>query len=91
MNWNLATGYHALIYCRIELPGRYYELNIHFGIFVGGMGSFNEIFLGNRKNFRGCLDSVFYNGRDIFSQAKVSIFYELYSVTRNFSTLGECG
>ena len=56
---------------RINLPGRYYELNVHFGIFVGGMGNFNEIFLGNRENFRGCLDSVFFNGRDVLSQAKV--------------------
>ena len=37
------------------------------------MGNFNEIFLGNRENFRGCLDSVFFNGRDVLSQAKVSI------------------
>ena len=56
---------------RINLPGRYYELNVHFGIFVGGMGNFNEIFLGNRENFRGCLDSVFFNGRDVLSQSKV--------------------
>ena len=58
---------------RINLPGHYYELNVHFGIFVGGMGNFNELFLGNRENFRGCLDSVFFNGRDVLSQAKVSI------------------
>ena len=60
-----------LSFSRINLPGRYYELNVHFGIFVGGMGNFNEIFLGNRENFRGCLDSVFFNGRDVLSQAKV--------------------
>ena len=59
---------------RINLPGRYYELNVHFGIFVGGIGNFNEIFLGNQENFRGCLDSVFFNGRDVLTQAKVSIF-----------------
>ena len=60
---------------RINLPGRFYELNVHFGIFVGGMGNFNEIFLGNRENFRGCLDSVFFNGRDILSQAKVRYIF----------------
>ena len=59
------------------MPGRYYELNVHFGIFVGGIGNFNEIFLGNQENFRGCLDSVFFNGRDVLTQAKVSIFFKL--------------
>ena len=62
------------IHFRINLPGRFYELNVHFGIFVGGMGNFNEIFLGNRENFRGCLDSILFNGRDILSEAKVSTF-----------------
>jgi hypothetical protein len=62
----------SLLFCfRINLPGRYYELNVHFGVFVGGMGNFNEIFLGNQENFRGCLDSVFFNGVDVMSQAKV--------------------
>ncbi len=58
---------------RIHLPGKYYELNIHFGIFVGGLGDFNEIFLGNRENFRGCLDSVYFNGNDVLVKAKVQV------------------
>ncbi len=56
---------------RINLPGRFYELNVHFGVFVGGMGNFNEIFLGNQENFRGCMDSVFFNGVDVLVSAKV--------------------
>ena len=56
----------------VQLPGNYYELNIHFGVFVGGMGDFNEIFLGNQENFRGCMEDVMFNGIDVMAKAKVS-------------------
>ena len=52
------------------MPGRFYELNIHYGVFVGGMGDFNEIFLGNQKNFRGCIENVFFNGLDVMVKAE---------------------
>ena len=55
---------------RATLPGRFYELNIHFGVFVGGMGDFNEIFLGNQKNFRGCLENVYFNNIEVMSRAE---------------------
>ena len=55
---------------RATLPGRFYELNIHFGVFVGGMGDFNEIFLGNQKNFRGCLENVYFNNIDVMTAAE---------------------
>ena len=56
--------------CRSQLPGRFYELNIHYGVFVGGMGDFNEIFLGNQKNFRGCMEAVLFNGLDVMVTAE---------------------
>lgn len=31
---------------RSHLPGRYFELNIQYGVFIGGQGDFNELFLG---------------------------------------------
>ena len=55
---------------RAKLPGRFYELNIHYGVFVGGMGDFNEIFLGNQKNFRGCLENLFFNGIEVLIHSK---------------------
>lgn len=55
---------------RVQLPGDFYELNVHFGVFVGGMGDFDELFLGNQENFRGCLDSVFFNGIDVLARAE---------------------
>ena len=53
------------------MPGKYYELNVHFGVFLGGMGDFNEIFLGNQENFRGCLEDVYFNGIDVLGKAQV--------------------
>ena len=54
----------------VALPGRFYELNVHFGVFVGGMGDFSEIFLGNQETFRGCMEDVMFNGIDVLEQAK---------------------
>ena len=31
---------------RSILPGRFFELNIHYGVYIGGQGDFNELFLG---------------------------------------------
>ncbi len=55
---NLSILNYIIIF-RAESPGRYYELNIHYGLFVGGMGDFNKVFLGNQKNFRGCMEVNF--------------------------------
>ena len=60
----------AIHFPRAKLPGRFYELNIHYGVFVGGMGDFNEIFLGNQKNFRGCLENLFFNGIEVSVHSK---------------------
>lgn len=54
---------------RLKLPGRFYELNIHYGLFVGGLGDFREIFLGLWDNFRGCLNDLHYNGVDVLTRA----------------------
>lgn len=54
----------------MKLPGRFYELNIHYGLFVGGLGDFREIFLGLWDNFRGCLNDLQYNGVDVLARAK---------------------
>ncbi|TRY66991.1 hypothetical protein TCAL_11761 [Tigriopus californicus] len=56
---------------KVNLPGRFYELNVHFGVFVGGMGDFSEIFLGNQENFRGCLEEVYFNGVQVLEEAKL--------------------
>ncbi|XP_035431520.2 chondroitin sulfate proteoglycan 4 isoform X2 [Spodoptera frugiperda] len=53
-----------------RLPGRFFELNIHFGIFLGGQGDFSELFLGHMENFRGCMEDVYYNGVKIIEKAR---------------------
>ncbi|KAG7313392.1 hypothetical protein JYU34_000510 [Plutella xylostella] len=53
-----------------RLPGRFFELNIHFGIFLGSQGDFSELFLGHMENFRGCMEDVFYNGVQIIEKAR---------------------
>ncbi|CAG9558197.1 unnamed protein product [Danaus chrysippus] len=53
-----------------KLPGRFFELNIHFGIFLGGQGDFSELFLGHMENFRGCMEDVYYNGVKIIEKAR---------------------
>ncbi|XP_053624900.1 chondroitin sulfate proteoglycan 4 [Plodia interpunctella] len=53
-----------------KLPGRFFELNIHFGVFLGGQGDFSELFLGHMENFRGCMEDVFYNGVKIIEKAR---------------------
>lgn len=81
---------------RSTLPGKYHELNIHFGIWLGGLAGFNEIFLGNLPSFRGCMSHITYNSEDVLLRAKtqagqVSIFFDLlrlqfrYSFSYSFS------
>ncbi|GBP77460.1 Chondroitin sulfate proteoglycan 4 [Eumeta japonica] len=53
-----------------RLPGRFFELNIQFGIFLGGQGDFSELFLGHMENFRGCMEDVYYNGVKIIEKAR---------------------
>lgn len=70
-------------FSRANLPGRFHELNIHFGIWLGGLGGFNEIFLGNLPSFRGCMSHITYNAEDVLLRAKsqpgqVSFFTLLY-------------
>lgn len=57
-------------FSRANLPGRFHELNIHFGIWLGGLGGFNEIFLGNLPSFRGCMSHITYNAEDVLLRAK---------------------
>ncbi|XP_041366688.1 chondroitin sulfate proteoglycan 4-like [Gigantopelta aegis] len=54
----------------IKTPGSLQELNIEYGIFLGGTGTFTDVFHGNFKNFRGCQKNVLFNQYDILSLAK---------------------
>ncbi|XP_013793284.2 chondroitin sulfate proteoglycan 4-like, partial [Limulus polyphemus] len=53
----------------LDIKGRFFELNVKSGIFIGGLGGFDDLFLGNLQNFRGCLDEFFFNNIDILRLA----------------------
>lgn len=52
------------------MSGNFFELNIHYGLFIGGQGEFSELFLGHSEWLRGCLGDVIYNGVDVLSRAR---------------------
>lgn len=43
---NISLQIDVIHTTRSQLPGRFFELNIHYGVFIGGQGYFNELFLG---------------------------------------------
>lgn len=45
---------------RKSLPGKFFELNIHYGLFVGDNKNKNntDIFFGHLEKFRGCISDV---------------------------------
>lgn len=43
---NISLQIDVIHTTRSQLPGRFFELNIHYGVFIGGQGDFNELFLG---------------------------------------------
>ncbi|XP_039276162.1 chondroitin sulfate proteoglycan 4-like [Nilaparvata lugens] len=55
---------------RQKLPDKFFELNIHYGLFLGGQGEFSELFLGHTDWLRGCLADVVYNGVDALNRAR---------------------
>ncbi|CAH1796812.1 unnamed protein product [Owenia fusiformis] len=81
------SGIAALVVDRIfrnavRTPGRLRELNIQQGLFLGGLGTFSDTFLGNFPSFRGCLRYVLYNAKDVFYEAtKVGHPLNTYGVT----------
>lgn len=59
-----------MVYFRKKLPGKFFELNIQYGLFVGGRGNFSDIFFGHQENFRGCLADLVYNGIAVLDEAR---------------------
>ncbi|XP_051173583.1 chondroitin sulfate proteoglycan 4 isoform X2 [Leptopilina boulardi] len=53
------------------LKGNFFELNIHYGVFIGGRGDFNELFLGHMEYLRGCMADIVYNGAKVIEYARL--------------------
>lgn len=77
---------------REKLPGRFFELNIHYGLFLGGQGDFSELFLGHHDSLRGCLSDVDYNGANLLKKARERIgMVDVQGVTWTCSPEFEAG
>lgn len=55
MNITMQVDEH---FVRQTLPENTAELNIHFGVFLGGVGDFSEAYLDTVVSFRGCMSDV---------------------------------
>lgn len=57
-------------FVRRNLPVEVRELNVHFGVYLGGMTGYTLSYLQGIENFRGCISDVFYNNINIFKRAR---------------------
>ncbi|XP_012280685.1 chondroitin sulfate proteoglycan 4 [Orussus abietinus] len=67
---NITLQIDVIHFTRSLLPGRFFELNIHYGVFIGGQGDFNELFLGHIDSLRGCMADIIYNGANVIELAR---------------------
>uniref|UniRef100_A0ABD2VZ75 Laminin G domain-containing protein n=1 Tax=Trichogramma kaykai TaxID=54128 RepID=A0ABD2VZ75_9HYME len=54
------------------LPGKFFELNINFGVYIGGQGLqvVKDLFFGHMEYMRGCMADISYNGLRVVEQAR---------------------
>ncbi|XP_075537464.1 chondroitin sulfate proteoglycan 4-like [Dermacentor variabilis] len=65
----LLDGVHE---ARAQLPPRFIQLDIKWGLFAGGLGDFQDLFLGHLQSFRGCMADVTFNEVELFETAAAS-------------------
>ncbi|XP_066152792.1 chondroitin sulfate proteoglycan 4 [Euwallacea fornicatus] len=55
-----------------KIPGKHFELNIHYGLFVGDHRNKNnsDLFFGHIKTFRGCISGLKYNDLAVLETAR---------------------
>uniref|UniRef100_A0A3P9GX19 Laminin G domain-containing protein n=1 Tax=Oryzias latipes TaxID=8090 RepID=A0A3P9GX19_ORYLA len=66
----------------LRMPGPDLELNIEEGVLVGGTAGLNQSYLGISNGFRGCMDKVVFNDRDLLSNVQL---YSGYKSTHEVS------
>ncbi|KAK9890480.1 hypothetical protein WA026_010562 [Henosepilachna vigintioctopunctata] len=66
---NLTLTIDGSLKVQKRLPGRFFELNIHFGLFIGGHANFSELFFGHLEKFRGCISDMYYNNVHTIQEA----------------------
>uniref|UniRef100_H2M7L3 Laminin G domain-containing protein n=1 Tax=Oryzias latipes TaxID=8090 RepID=H2M7L3_ORYLA len=60
----------------LRMPGPDLELNIEEGVLVGGTAGLNQSYLGISNGFRGCMDKVVFNDRDLLSNLQLYSGYK---------------
>ena len=50
----------------MNISNEFHELDVRYGIYIGGFGDFDKIDFGKLNYFRGCLDSLYFNGINVF-------------------------
>ncbi|XP_076354877.1 chondroitin sulfate proteoglycan 4-like [Tachypleus tridentatus] len=65
----------------LHISGRFFELNIKSGIFLGKLGSDSKDLFRNIPSFRGCLESVIFNDHDVLGLAAESLEKHVFGVT----------
>lgn len=58
------------IFIRKVLSQSIGELNVNFGVFIGGLGDFSDSYLDSVVNYRGCISDVFFNSINVFKRAR---------------------
>ena len=75
-------------------PGRFFELNINQGVFMGDIAAFTDVFFGHFEEYRGCLRGVVFNSVDVFHQAQmrndpVNLFSVTWDCSQEFGATSE--
>ncbi|XP_060516425.1 chondroitin sulfate proteoglycan 4 [Cylas formicarius] len=57
---------------QVHIPGKNYQMDIHYGLFVGDHRNKNnsDLFFGHIKTFRGCLSGLKYNAVSVLEVAR---------------------
>ncbi|CAH1153718.1 unnamed protein product [Phaedon cochleariae] len=69
---NLSMVIDTIYKVQKHLPGKFFELNIHYGLFVGDNKNKNntDIFFGHVEKFRGCISNLIYNDMKVLEHAR---------------------
>ncbi|XP_057318749.1 chondroitin sulfate proteoglycan 4 [Microplitis mediator] len=67
---NMTLQIDGIHITRTLLPGKFFVLNIMYGVFIGGQGEFHELFLGHTEYMRGCMADIIYNGANVIEYTK---------------------
>ncbi|KAM4707174.1 chondroitin sulfate proteoglycan 4-like [Discoglossus pictus] len=53
-----------------QITGKSHKLDVHHGLYVGGLGDLNVPYAKSAQSFRGCLDYVVFNEQELLSSLR---------------------